>query len=108
MENYNYIKDQDTISYDMAVKKVKRIKGFYTHLFIYLLVNGFIVFYNIDELNEGESYFQFHNFTTAFFWGIGLAIDGFTTFVPYFIFGKDWEERKVRQLMEKDKNSNWE
>jgi hypothetical protein len=27
------------------------------------------------------------------------------TFIPYFILGKDWEERKIKELMEKDKKS---
>jgi hypothetical protein len=31
------------------------------------------------------------------------------TFIPYFILGKDWEERKIKQLMEQERNANkWE
>jgi hypothetical protein len=31
------------------------------------------------------------------------------TIVPYFILGKDWEERKIKELMEKEQNVNkWE
>ena len=95
-------------AYKLAYKKVKKIKGFYTHLIVYLIVNGFIIVGNFNDLEPGESYFHFHNFTTAFFWGIGLAAHGFSVFVPNFIFGKDWEDKKVKQFMDKDKNSNWE
>ena len=35
-------------------------------------------------------------------WGIGIVIHGLTTF-PFGIFGKEWEERKIKEYMEKDK-----
>ena len=38
-----------------------------------------------------------------FFWGIGLVAHGLSVFVPQFVLGKDWEERKIRELMEKNK-----
>ena len=94
--------------YEMALNKVKKLKGFYTHLIVYLIVNAFIVVGNFKNLEVGESYFQFNNFTTAFFWGIGLVAHGFSVFVPHFVFGKDWEDKKVKQFMDKNKNSNWE
>ena len=99
----------EQIRYEEAVKRVKKIKGFYTHTIVYLVINIMIVILNIQNLKEGESYFQFKNFFTAFFWGIGLLAHGMTTFVPYLILGKDWEERKIKELMEKERNINkWE
>ena len=108
MENYNNPMNEETNAYDMAYKKVKMLKGFYTHLAVYLLINAVIVGLNISELKPGESYFQYHNFITAFFWGIGLVAHGLSVFMPYFVFGKNWEERKIKELMEKEKNHNWE
>ncbi|WP_417428029.1 2TM domain-containing protein [Halpernia sp.] len=99
MENYN----SDEIKYLEAKKRVKRIKGFYTHLIVYVCVNLFIAYYNYQDLKPGESYFQFHNFLTLFFWGIGLAVHGLSVFLPNFILGNDWEERKTRELMDKYK-----
>ncbi len=99
MEN-NYIeKDR----YQRAAKRVKRIKSFYTHVVVYVVINMMIVIVNIQNLNAGESYFQWHNFTTLFFWGIGLLAHGLSVFTPNFILGKDWEEKKIKELMEKDK-----
>ncbi len=89
-------------AYDMACKKVKKIKGFYTHLTVYIFVNLFIVYLNISNLKENESYFEFKNFMTAFFWGIGLLTHGFSVFVPDIILGKNWEERKIKDLMNKN------
>ena len=98
----------EQIRYEEAVKRVKKIKGFYTHAIVYVVINLMIVILNIQNLNEGESYFQFKNFITVFFWGIGLLAHAMATFVPYFILGKEWEERKIKELMEKEKANKWE
>ena len=105
MEKYTL----DQIEYEQAVKKVKKLKGFYTHALVYVVINIMFVIVNVQNLEPGESYFQFKNFTTAFFWGIGLFAHAMGTFIPYFILGKDWEERKIKELMEKERNANqWE
>ena len=104
MENLN----SDQIRYEVAVKRVKKLKGFYTHALVYVVINIMIVIINIQNLEPGESYFQFRNFLTAFFWGIGLLAHGLSTFLPYIILGKDWEERKIKELMEKEKANKWE
>ena len=69
-----------------------------------------IVIVNIQGLKPGESYFQWQNFFTAFFWGIGLLAHALSTFMPHWIFGKTWEENKIREFMEKDKQNldSWE
>jgi uncharacterized integral membrane protein len=100
----NYIENE---RYERAVKRVKQIKGFYTHALVYLVINIAIVILNVQNLKPGESYFQFHNFFTAFFWGIGLVAHGLSTFMPEWIMGKNWEERKIKEFMEKEK-SKWE
>jgi hypothetical protein len=102
------MKTQDEIKYQEALKRVKKIKGFYTHALVYVIINLMIVIVNIQNLDLGESYFQYQNFSTAFFWGIGLTAHGFSVFVPQWFLGNNWEERKIKELMEKEKNSKWE
>lgn len=99
---------QDEIKFKQAQKRVKEIKGFYTHTAVYVVINIMIVILNIQDLKPGESYFQYHNFFTAFFWGLGLAVHGLSVFMPAMIFGRDWEERKIKELMDKDKLNKWE
>ena len=99
---------QDEIKYQEALKRVKKIKGFYTHAIVYVFVNIMIVFLNVKNLDLGESYFQFKNFMTAFFWGIGLVAHGLSVFVPNWIMGQNWEERKIKEFMEKEKANKWE
>ena len=94
--------------YAAAEREVKRLKGFYTHLMVYVLVNILIVFFNISNLKEGESYFKLENFFTAFFWGIGLAAHGLSVFGRNIFFGRKWEERKIKEFMENEKSEKWE
>lgn len=106
-KNYIPTSPEDAKYYE-ALKRVKRIKGFYTHAIVYIVVNLMIVVINIQDLGEGESYFQWQNFITAFFWGIGLLAHGLSVFLPGMILGNNWEERKIKEFMEKDKKRNWE
>lgn len=98
----------EEIKYEQARKRVQKIKGFYTHAMVYVVVNIMIVVLNIQNLSPGESYFQFKNFMTAFFWGIGLVAHGLSVFIPQWFLGNNWEERKIKEIMEKDKLSKWE
>lgn len=95
--------------YELAYKRVKRIKGFYIHLFIYLIVNAIIIFANNNnnfEWNKG--FWSWQNWNTVFFWGIGLTAHGFSVFGRNILFGKNWEERKIQELMDKEKSGKWE
>ena len=100
--------NEEEAKYFEAYKRVKKVKGFYTHAAVYVMVNIMIVIINIQELDPGESYFQYHNFFTAFFWGLGLLAHGLSLFLPGMLFGDNWEEKKIKELMEKDKSNKWE
>ncbi|WP_179336549.1 2TM domain-containing protein [Winogradskyella ludwigii] len=88
--------------YKFAAKRVKQLKGFYTHLTIYIIVNLIFVFINIENLSDGESYFQWRNFITFSFWGIGVLAHAGSVFLPGLLFGKNWEERKIKAFMEQE------
>ena len=97
MENFN---DSD-IKYLEAKKRVKRIKGFYIHALIYVLVNIGLIITNTSV--GGSGFNSIDTYWTAIFWGIGLAGHGLSVFLPNFILGKNWEEEKIRELMNKNK-----
>lgn len=97
MENYN---DSD-IKYLEARKRVKSIKGFYIHALIYVLINVGIIITNTSVGESGLN--SIDTYWTAIFWGIGLAIHGLSVFLPNFILGKNWEEQKIREFMNKEK-----
>ena len=95
---------------EKARKKVKEIKGFYKHLTAYIIIN--IAFFIIEAVNlkEGESFFQWGTFITAASWGVGLFFHWYGVFKPGIIIGKGWEERKIKELMERENNNKkqWE
>lgn len=91
-------------AYLRAQKKVKKIIGFYWHLAAYVIINlFFIVFLGSNNGN----FFSFGNFSMAIFWGIGLFFHFLSVFGPDFFFGKSWEQRKIKEYMDKDKK-RWE
>lgn len=95
--------NEEEAKYYEAAKRVKKIKSFYTHASVYVIINILIVIVNIQNLHAGESYFKPENFFTAFFWGIGLFGHALGVFLPDMIMGANWEERKIREFMESEK-----
>lgn len=94
--------DQD--KFEQAKKKVKDIKGFYTHLTVYLLVNLFLV---VAQMGLFSGSFrigmpEWSYLTTPFFWGIGLLFHGLHVFKDQVPLFKNWEQRKIREFMEKE------
>jgi hypothetical protein len=89
--------DNDKQAYERAHKRVEELRGFYIHLLVYLVMNlGLFV---IDLLTPGGPWF----FWPLVGWGIGLLIHGVTVLLGGSLLGERWEERKIRQLMNKDR-----
>ncbi|HEU4495964.1 MAG TPA: 2TM domain-containing protein [Flavobacterium sp.] len=105
MENLTEIEKQ---RFERARKRVKAISGFYRHFIVYILVNAFLIALKYFNLEPGEKFLKFSTFSTAFFWGIGIAFHALGVFGTALFFGSGWEEKKIRQLMEKEKTSKWE
>lgn len=106
----DYIKEQQ---YLKAKKKVKDIKGFYSHLSVYIVINIFIsgvIIYGLNYENDfrlGRSLSNFGVYSTWLFWGIGLFFHWLGVFGFKNVLGKSWEDKKIRELMnEDDKRSN--
>ncbi|WP_332448591.1 2TM domain-containing protein [Methanoculleus sp.] len=38
----------------------------------------------------------------TFFWGIAVVLHGISVYVEGRIFGRAWEERKIREIMERE------
>jgi len=93
--------------YRRAKKRVKEIKRFYWHLFWYLVVNIFLTFGSSIKEFATEGTFSFDHlnfgaFSVWFFWGIGLVGNWLHVFGTNIIFSKDWENRKIKEYMDKD------
>ena len=101
---------QENEFYIDAKKRVKEIKGFYIHLVVYLFVNIALLLARTNFNDVINFNLDFSNLSLAFFWGIGLAAHWAGIFGPGFFLGKEWEEKKIKELMEKDrkKQQHWE
>lgn len=103
-------------SYNRAYRKVKRIKGFYSHLKVYVIVNAIIIISSLNSRGFVGNHFELRGFrdweiySTAFYWGIALAIHAVTVFGPDIFFNKDWEDKKIKKYMDKEVESKnkWE
>ncbi len=90
--------DFENSSYIKAVEKVEKIKEFYQNLITYLIFVPVFIFINLRFSP------QFHWFYFPIFgWGIGVLFHGLEAYNYSLVLGKDWEERKIKELMDKDK-----
>jgi hypothetical protein len=82
--------------YKRARKRAKELKGFYSHLVTFVVINTFMIAVNLFT-SPNELWFYW----PLLGWGFGL----FWHFCGVFVFnqfGKDWEEKKIKELMEKE------
>lgn len=84
--------------YLKAKKRVEDLKGFYGNLFSYCLVIPLLIFINY------RTYWEFKWFFFPMLgWGLGLAMHALQTFG----YAQTWEEKKIKELMEKEKQQKW-
>jgi len=104
IDNYNSDFQKED-AYLRAEKRLKELKGFYSHAFIYVLIN--LILISMIAYNSDGDFWNYGTFSTAFFWGIGLFFHGMGVFSKTVLFSKKWEERKMQEYMEKDQ-AKWE
>lgn len=90
--------DHNSPEYKRAAKRVKDIKEFYQNLQAYFVVN--IILFIINIVTSPE--FLWIRYV-AFFWGIGVLFHAASVYVfDGVMFGADWEEKKVQEILEKN------
>lgn len=84
--------------YERAKKRVRELKEFYQHLFVYIGVNSFLFILNLVTSTEHWWFIY-----PLLGWGIGLAAHAISVFFSGgVIFNEAWEERKIKKYMDKD------
>ena len=86
----------DDKRYQKAKEKVEAIKGFYSNTIAYCIVIPCLAF-----LNNKTTSFPWVLFP-AIGWGFGLLTHGMEAFGYNPLWGKRWEEKKLRELMDRD------
>ena len=98
---------QQDKAYRRAKKRVKDLKEFYKHFLLYFLVNAIFIGRRIyKDIDQGDPWVEAFtdrvNYDLFFWWGIRLIIHAATVFIAPNILSKEWEERKIKEQMEKN------
>ncbi len=75
-----------------AFREVKRLRGFYIHLMIYVLVITGLVILNLVRTPD-----RLWVLGPAFGWGIGILAHGLSVFGKGLVFGPEWERRQIEK-----------
>jgi hypothetical protein len=90
----------ENAAYARAKKRVEELKGFYGNLTAYCIVIPTLAIINYNTF-WGFQWFWF----PMLGWGLGVSFHAFGVFG----YGKSWEERKIQEIVNKEKNNtNWE
>ncbi|MDT0552199.1 histidine kinase [Urechidicola vernalis] len=87
----DYINDNS--KYLRAKKRVEDLKGFYGSIVAYCIVIPFLIYINLST-SPGFHWFWF----PMGGWGLGIVIQAFQIFG----YGASWEQRKIREIMNKE------
>lgn len=90
----NYTEEE---RYNLAKKRVQKVKGFYGNLTAYIVVNIFLMVVNFMTSPEHLWFYW-----PMLGWGIGVLFHGLRVFNYMPFLGKDWEERKMKEFMEEE------
>ncbi|MEO9511494.1 MAG: 2TM domain-containing protein [Flavobacteriaceae bacterium] len=95
-----------------AKKRVAKLKKFYSHLSIYVIVNlilfGIKAYFlgyfesNVIDNDDLTHWISWNIISTPIIWGIFLAIHATKVFSSPLT--KNWEERQIQKFMEKEEN----
>ena len=110
------VMDEYSERYKKARKKVDEIKGFYTHLRVYLVINILLLVLRtkiIEYISGGNAetdphvfeWIDVNAFITPVLWGIGLVFHGLYVYRHKFPFLKQWEEQQIQKFMEEENGS---
>lgn len=96
----------EEVKYLQAKKRVEELKGYYWHLAIYLIINTFISWKDIlkgigNDENIVEIFYDYKVSSSWIIWGIILVIHTIRVFGFNNSFTKSWEDRKIKEYMNK-------
>ena len=88
--------NSEQTKYQKAKERVEKIKGYYIHLTVYVVVNLMLLSINMIASPDNLWFIW-----PLMGWGVGVVFHTLSVFGFVPEFGADWEERKIRELMEK-------
>lgn len=89
----------NTLRYTRAKEKVEALKGFYANVISYCVIIPFLIWLNYITTDFPWVIFA------AVGWGLGVILHAMEVYGYNPLLGKGWEERKIREFMNKDKEN---
>ena len=109
MENHLNNDQEEFELQKMANKKVVKLKAFYSHMFVYVI--GVIFFILKEYFGVPFNFFPLKhiNLFVMGVWTVFFVVSAIDVFASFKIFGEQWEERKIKSILEKKtKKQKWE
>jgi uncharacterized RDD family membrane protein YckC len=85
--------------FKVAKRRVAALRGFYAHLFMYIIVNIVLMVINFI-FTPRFLWFLF----PLLGWGVGLLAHAVFGFGLFGFFTKEWEESKIKEIIEQERN----
>ena len=89
--------NEQDIKYQKAKERVAELQGFYINLTVYVIVNLGLFLINMLA-SPGVLWF----FWPLMGWGIAVALHALFVFGSGRFLGADWEEKKIKEIMENE------
>ena len=91
--------NEENNAYLRAKKRVDELKGFYGNLTSYCIVIPSLALINYITYWDHKWFIY-----PMLGWGLGITFHA----IGVFGYGKSWEERKIQEIINKDKSNSWE
>ncbi len=88
--------------YEIAKRRVNKIKKFYTALFIYAIGASFFIAKEYANIKFNFFPLKYINSFVMVLWTLILVVKGIRLFVTESLLGNNWENQKIKQFMEQD------
>ncbi len=89
-------------AYTKAKRRVDEIKAFYVHLMIFLVTSTITLI--IGWILSYELFIVF--IVGLLGWAIGVGVHGINVYGLNLFLGKDWEDRKLKEIKDKQNQEN--
>jgi len=87
-------------------RRVRRLAEFYRHLLVYVIAIGSLWILNalvVYDSPKAAHWYSWWAIWATLGWGIGLLAHAVTVLPVWGFFSQDWEDRKVKELMARDR-----
>ena len=98
----------DDFALEMARYRVHKMKRFYIHLFIYIV--GVLLYVAKTYYGAPFNFWPIRHINCFFMWvwTFIIAVQGLKLFFREKVFGTDWEQRKIKEYLNKDQQNKCE